>query len=75
MTNNQRPTKNANANYRLIAVSILDGSTYDIVEFRDWQALVKHAQAITRFDIHCFAVDISGDIAMSTLIRTGKDDA
>lgn len=60
-------------NYRLIAVSVIDGSTYDVAEFRDFADVISHAHAITRWDIHCFAVDIVEAIprVLSTLITTG----
>jgi len=62
-------------NYRLIAVSILDGSTYDVAEFRDFQSVIEHARAITRWDIHVFCVDISSDkpYKMGCLISTGVE--
>lgn len=60
-------------NYRGIAISILDGSTYDVVEFRDFYDIILWARTITRWDIHCFAVSLENDIpfAMSTIIVTG----
>jgi hypothetical protein len=62
-------------NYRLIAVSIIDGSTYDVAEYRDFQSVLEHVRGITRWDVHCFAVDISDSAkpyVLSTLLTRGQ---
>jgi len=62
-------------NYRLIATSFIDGSLYDIAEFENFQSVKKYAQAITRWDIHVYVVNLTEGFApyvMSTLVRTGS---
>lgn len=58
-------------NYRGIAVSIIDGTTYDVVEFENFCQIIEWAKAITRWDIHCFSVSLESDIpfVMSTIIK------
>lgn len=61
-----------NANYRLIAVSILDGALYDIAEFQNYEDLLKHAFAIKRWDIHCIAVETGQRLVDRATIETPK---
>lgn len=63
-------------NYRVIAVSILDGTTYSVEEFRDFADVLTHVRGITRFDIHVFCVDISDPSkpwTMSTLMDAARN--
>jgi hypothetical protein len=63
-------------NYRLIAVSIIDGTTYDVAEFVNFAEVITHAKAITRWDVHCFCVALCPErpYAMATLIETGRTE-
>ena len=54
-------------NYRLIAISLLDGSLYDIAEFINYQSLIDHAKAITRWDIHCIAIELVPSFSGNTV--------
>ena len=63
-------------NYRLITVSILDGSRYDVFEAESFASIVEHSKVMlgARWDLHCFVVDIEANTVMGILFERPVSD-